>query len=69
MWLINKQWSKVKLKKIIGNAARQASRYLLCSLASFRGSAVESGIWVRARVCGKHFLGRNAAIGQEAERL
>ena len=55
----------------IGNAARQASRYLLCSLASFRGSAVESDIWVRprARVCGKHFLCRNAAIGKEAERL
>jgi len=47
------------------------SRYLLCSLASFRGSAVESGIWDMAsgRVCGKHFLCRNAAIGTEAERL
>ena len=34
-------------------------------LASFRGSAVESGIWVQARVCGEHFLCRNAAIGKE----
>jgi len=47
------------------------SWYLLCSLASFRGSAVESGIWIwlRACVCGKHFLCRNAAIGMEAEGL
>jgi len=32
---------------------------------------VESGIWDMAseRVCGKHFLCRNAAIGTEAERL
>ena len=36
---------------------------------------MESGIWVRlrvrlrARVCGKHFLCRNAAIGKEAERM
>jgi len=31
---------------------------------------VESGIWIwlRACVCGKHFLCRNAAIGTEAER-
>jgi len=32
---------------------------------------VESGIWDMAsgRVCGKHFLCRNAAIGTEVERL
>ena len=31
---------------------------------------MESGIWDMAseRVCGKHFLCRNAAIGTEAER-
>ena len=50
------------------------SRYLLCSLASFRGSAgMRRGVghmdMASGRVCGKHFLCRNAAIGTEAERL
>jgi len=54
----------------IGNAARQALLVFPLFLVSFRGSAVESGIWIwlRACVCGKHFLCRNAAIGTEAER-
>jgi len=54
----------------IGNAARQTFLVFPLFLVSFRGSAVESGIWIwlRACVCGKHFLCRNAAIGTEAER-
>ena len=63
----------------VGNhAARHTLRILPLSLNSFRGRALPSGMRLRvlasgSGVCldgqGKHFLSRNVAIGQEAERL